>query len=99
FVFGSPYAIFLLRENFRSTPADVLDAATIDGAGVLRRLWQVMVPMNKPIIATLLLITVVSQWNNFMWPLIIAPAQEWNVITVATAARSEEHTSELQSRF
>ncbi|WP_228760040.1 carbohydrate ABC transporter permease [Pseudactinotalea sp. HY158] len=91
FMFGSPYAIFLLRENFRSTPADVLDAAKIDGAGVLRRLWQVMVPMNKPILATLLLITVVSQWNNFMWPLIIAPAEEWNVITVATAALQTQY--------
>lgn len=91
FVFGSPYAIFLLRENFRSTPSDVLDAARIDGAGVLRRLWQIMVPMNKPIIATLLLITVVSQWNNFMWPLIIAPKPEWNVITVATAALQTQY--------
>lgn len=91
FLFGSPYAIFLLRESFRSTPQDVLDAATIDGAGVLRRLWQVMVPMNRPILATLLLITVVSQWNNFMWPLIIAPAPEWNVITVATASLQTQY--------
>ncbi|SEE83653.1 carbohydrate ABC transporter permease [Ruania alba] len=91
FMFGSPYAIFLLRENFRSTPADVLDAATIDGAGVWRRLWQIMVPMNTPILATLLLITVVTQWNNFLWPLIIAPAQEWNVITVATAALQTQY--------
>ncbi len=91
FMFGSPYAIFLLRENFRSTPSDVLDAATIDGAGPLRRLWQVMVPMNRPILATLLLITIVSQWNNFMWPLIIAPAPEWNVITVATAALQTQY--------
>ena len=91
FMFGSPYAIFLLRENFRATPSDVLDAATIDGAGPMRRLWQVMVPMNKPILATLLLITVVTQWNNFMWPLIIAPAPEWNVITVATAALQTQY--------
>jgi multiple sugar transport system permease protein len=91
FMFGSPYAIFLLRENFRSTPADVLDAARIDGAGVMRRLWQIMVPMNKPILATLLLITVVSQWNNFMWPLVIAPRSEWHVITVATAALQTQY--------
>lgn len=91
FMFGSPYAIFLLRENFRSTPSDVLDAARIDGAGVLRRLWQIMVPMNKPILATLLLITVVSQWNNFMWPLVIAPKEEWRVITVATAALQTQY--------
>lgn len=92
FLFGSPYAIFLLRENFRSTPSDVLDAARIDGAGVMRRLWQVMVPMNRPILATLVLITVVSQWNSFMWPLIIAPAPEWNVLTVATAALQSQYT-------
>ncbi|WP_420111256.1 carbohydrate ABC transporter permease [Pseudactinotalea sp.] len=91
FMFGSPYAIFLLRENFRSTPSDVLDAARIDGAGVMRRLWQIMVPMNKPILATLLLITVVSQWNNFMWPLVIAPRPEWHVITVATAALQTQY--------
>lgn len=91
FMFGSPYAIFLLRENFRSTPSDVLDAARIDGAGVMRRLWQIMVPMNRPILATLLLITVVSQWNNFMWPLVIAPRPEWHVITVATAALQTQY--------
>lgn len=92
FMFGSPYAIFLLRENFRSTPSEILDAAEIDGAGILRRLWQIMVPMNRPILTTLLLITVVSQWNNFMWPLIIAPKAEWNVITVATAALQSQYS-------
>jgi len=92
FMFGSPYAIFLLRENFRSTPSEILDAAEIDGAGIMRRLWQIMVPMNRPILATLLLITVVTQWNNFMWPLIIAPKAEWNVITVATASLQSQYT-------
>lgn len=42
--------------------------------------------MNRPILATLLLITVVTQWNNFLWPSIIAPTPEWNVLTVATSA-------------
>ncbi|MFD1717804.1 carbohydrate ABC transporter permease [Georgenia deserti] len=92
FLLGSPYAVFLLRENFRSTPRELLDAATIDGAGVLRRLWYVMLPMNRPILATLLLITVVTQWNNFMWPSIIAPAPEWNVITVATASLQTQYS-------
>ncbi|MDD9205789.1 carbohydrate ABC transporter permease [Georgenia sp. 10Sc9-8] len=92
FLFGSPYAIFLLRENFRSVPREILDAATVDGAGVLRRLWHVVLPMSRPILATLLLITVVTQWNTFMWPSIIAPAPEWNVITVATAALQTQYS-------
>ena len=92
FMLGSPYAIFLLRENLRSTPREIMDAATVDGAGLLRRLWYVLLPMNVPIVATLLLITVVSQWNNFMWPSIIAPAPEWNVLTVATAALQTQYS-------
>lgn len=92
FMLGSPYAIFLLRENFRSTPREIMDAATVDGAGLLRRLWYVLLPMNVPILATLLLITVVSQWNNFMWPSIIAPKPEWNVVTVATSALQTQYS-------
>lgn len=90
---GSPYAIFLLRENFRSVPQEILDAATLDGAGLWRQLWSVVLPMNKPIIVTLLLITVVSQWNNYMWPSIIAPRKEWNVITVATASLQSQYSN------
>ncbi|ACQ78410.1 binding-protein-dependent transport systems inner membrane component [Beutenbergia cavernae DSM 12333] len=91
FLFAGPYAIFLLRENFRSVPTDILDAAKLDGAGVLRTLFRIMLPMNVPILTTLLLITVVTQWNNFMWPLVIAPKTEWNVITVATAALQTQY--------
>lgn len=91
-MFGSPYAIFLLRENFRTVPAEVMDAARLDGAGTLRRLWYVVLPMNRPILATLTLITVVSHWNNFMWPSIIAPAPQWRVITVATAALQSQYS-------
>lgn len=86
FMLGSPYAIFLLRQNFQAVPQEVLDAAKIDGAGQWRTLWSIVLPMNRPILATLLLITVVTQWNNFLWPSIIAPTPEWNVLTVATSA-------------
>jgi multiple sugar transport system permease protein len=91
-VFGSPYAIFLLRENFRSVPGELLDAARLDGAGTLSRLWHVILPLNTPILATLTLITVVTHWNNFMWPSIIAPAPEWRVVTVATAALQSQYS-------
>ncbi|MGH3676800.1 MAG: carbohydrate ABC transporter permease [Mycobacterium sp.] len=91
FMFGSPYAIFLLREYFRTIPADLINAARIDGANTLDVLVHVVVPASKPILVTLALITVVSQWNNFMWPLVITSGDKWQVLTVATAA--------LQSRY
>ncbi len=92
FLLGSPYAIFLLRQNFQAVPQEILDAAKLDGAGQWRTLWSIMLPMNRPIIATLLLITVVTQWNNFLWPSIIAPSAEWNVLTVATSGLQSEHS-------
>ncbi|MGC5629660.1 carbohydrate ABC transporter permease [Georgenia sp. Z1344] len=95
FVLGSPYAVFLLRQNFRSMPRELLDAATLDGAGVLRRLWSVVLPMNRPIVVTLLLITVVTQWNSFLWPSIIAPRPEWHVLTTATSAMQTQYDDRI----
>ncbi|WP_102143911.1 carbohydrate ABC transporter permease [Mycobacterium hubeiense] len=91
FMFGSPYAIFLLREYFRSIPADLINAARLDGANTLDVIVHVVVPASRPILVTLGLITVVSQWNNFLWPLVITSGDKWQVLTVATAG--------LQSRY
>ena len=91
FMFGSPYAIFLLRQHFRTIPNDLLNAARLDGANTLDVIVHVVVPSSRPVLVTLALITVVSQWNNFMWPLVITSGTKWQVLTVATAA--------LQSRY
>jgi multiple sugar transport system permease protein len=91
FVFGSPYAIFLLRQYFRAIPADLINAARLDGGNTLDVLVHVVVPASRPILVTLMLITVVSQWNSFMWPLVITSGGKWRVLTVATAG--------LQSRY
>jgi multiple sugar transport system permease protein len=91
FMFGSPYAIFLLREHFRTIPTDLVRAAWVDGASTLDVLVHVVLPASRPILVTLALITAVSQWNSFMWPLVITSGGKWQVLTVATAG--------LQSRF
>lgn len=91
FLFAGPYAIFLLREGFRTTPSEVLDAATLDGAGPVRTLTRILLPMNAPIVTTLLLVIVVSQWNNFLWPLVVAPRPEWHVLTVATVSLQTQY--------
>ncbi len=93
YVFGSPYGIFLLREYFRGIPGDLLDAAKLDGAGTLRILWHVVVPVSRPILATLAIITVVTHWNNFLWPLVITSGRQWQVLTVATSALQSQYNS------
>jgi len=91
FMFGSPYAIFLLREYFRTIPGDLIRAARMDGASTLDVIVHVVLPASRPILVTLALITAVTQWNNFMWPLVITSGSRWQVLTVATAG--------LQSRY
>lgn len=93
FMFGSPYAVFLLREYFRGIPDDLIAAARIDGASHWRILWQIMVPLSRGIIATLAIITIVSHWNNFMWPLIVTSGPTWQTVTVATASLQGQYTS------
>lgn len=90
-MFGSPYAIFLLREFFRAVPQELLDAARIDGAGHSRVLWHVMLPLSRPVLATLLIVTAVSHWNDFLWPLVVTSGARWQVLTVAVAGLQSQY--------
>lgn len=68
---GTALGTFLLRQHFTSLPLSILEAAEIDGAGHWTRLWRVVVPISTPSIATVLLVTLVNEWNDYLWPLII----------------------------
>ena len=72
-------------------PDDLINAAYLDGARTLDVIIHVAVPSSRSVLVALTLTTVVSQWNNFLWPLVITSGAQWRVLTVATAA--------LQSRF
>lgn len=94
FVFGSPYAIFLLREYFRAIPDDLINAARLDGANTLDVIVHVVLPASRPILVTLTLITVVTQWNSFMWPLVITSGRTWQALTVATAGLQSQYNAQ-----
>lgn len=79
---GTAFGTFLLRQHFMTLPASILEAAEIDGAGHWRRLWQVVAPVSLPSIATVALVTVVSEWNDYIWPLIITDRPETMTLPV-----------------
>jgi sn-glycerol 3-phosphate transport system permease protein len=68
---ASAFGTFLLRQHFMSLPGEVFEAAELDGAGHLRTLRSLVVPMSVPAIATVALVAVIDEWNSFVWPLII----------------------------
>lgn len=68
---GTAFGTFLLRQHFMALPKEMFEAAELDGAGHFRKLLQIAVPVSVPAIATVSLVTIVNEWNNFLWPLII----------------------------
>ena len=68
--FGDAFFIFLLRQFFRTIPAELEDAARIDGASRLRILFQIMVPLARPAVIVVTIQSVLDNWNAFMQPLI-----------------------------
>ncbi|MBM4049883.1 MAG: ABC transporter permease subunit [Planctomycetes bacterium] len=73
--FGNAFFIFLLRQFLKGVPRDLEDAARIDGCGVLRVYWHIMLPLIKPCLATIAIFTFMGTWNDFMGPLIYTADQ------------------------
>ena len=79
---ATAFGTFLMRQGFMGLPGDVLDAAKVDGAGHLRTMWGIMLPMAKPIVVTFALISLVGKWNEYLWPLIITNTDDMRPVTV-----------------
>jgi len=67
---AAAFGIFLARQFFLSIPEELIEAARIDGAGHLRVFLQIVLPLSKPLVAVLILLTLLGSWNDFAWPLI-----------------------------
>jgi len=94
YVLGTPFGIFMMRQYFLTIPKDLEKAARIDGAGTLQIIFQVILPISGPIMATLTILTFVGAWNNFLWPLIITDTDNLRVLTVALAAFQGQFSSQ-----
>ena len=70
---ASAFNIFLLKRFFDSIPQDLLDAAAIDGAGPVRTLRSIVLPMSRPILAVVSIFAMVNVWKDFLWPLLAEP--------------------------
>lgn len=79
---ASAFMIFLLRQFFARIPWDLWDAARIDGSGHLRFLLQIVMPMSTAPIMTVALLSFISSWNAFMWPLIVTSTDAWRPLMV-----------------
>ena len=76
------FSIFLFYQFFISIPKELEEAALVDGASRFRIYWQVVVPLSKPVFATVAILTALANWNRFMWPLMVTRGVDVRPLTV-----------------
>ncbi|MDP3790275.1 MAG: carbohydrate ABC transporter permease [Candidatus Omnitrophota bacterium] len=81
----SAYGTFMLRQFFMGIPRDLEDAARIDGCSLFGIFWKIILPLSKPILATLTTFTFMASWNNFMWPLLVTESVEKKTLPIGLA--------------
>ncbi|MEV0349966.1 carbohydrate ABC transporter permease [Nonomuraea sp. NPDC050680] len=81
----TPLGVFLMRQFIHDIPDSLVEAARLDGAGETRIFLRVIVPLCRPALATLAILTFLAQWNNFLWPLVIAQTEDHYTLPVALA--------------
>jgi putative chitobiose transport system permease protein len=79
-------SIFLMRQAFKGVPDDLIDAGRIDGGSELRIWWDILLPVVRPSLATVAIITFVEQWNNFFWPSLMLHTRENMTLQVGLVA-------------
>jgi multiple sugar transport system permease protein len=81
----TPLGVFLMRQFIMGLPDELIEAARIDGAGEWRIFSRVIMPLCGPALATLGILTFLSSWNNFLWPLVVAQSEDKYTLPVALA--------------
>lgn len=93
-MFMTPFAVFFLKQFFMNIPRELEEAALLDGASKVRVFVQLILPMAKAPITTLAIITYITAWNDYFWPLLVSYTDSSRVLTVAVAVfKSQAPTS------
>jgi len=78
-------AVIIFRQYFLQVPKELFDAARIDGAGELRLLWRVAIPLVRPALVTVILVTFIGPWNEFLWPFLVTKEASMQPLAVSLA--------------
>jgi multiple sugar transport system permease protein len=87
------FGIFLLRQYYLSLPRELEEAAVIDGAGYWRIYWSVILPLSRPIVASLAILFFLANWNSFLWPLTVASDNNLWVVQVGIANFKSQYSA------
>ncbi|MBP1990738.1 carbohydrate ABC transporter permease [Paenibacillus eucommiae] len=92
--FGTAFYIFLMRQFFMTIPRELDDAATIDGCGPFRIFYRIMLPLVKPVLATITIFTFMGIWNDFLGPLIYLQSDNMKTLSLGLYVFQGTHATE-----
>jgi multiple sugar transport system permease protein len=90
----TPFAVFLLRQFFLSLPREIEEAAWIDGCSRLRTLWTIVVPLARPALGTVAVLTFLVTWNDLAWPLIVINSDHNYTLQLGLTTFQGQHRTE-----
>jgi multiple sugar transport system permease protein len=85
---ANAFNIYVLKRFFDQIPDDLLDQAAIDGAGRLRILWSVVLPLSRPVLAVISIFAIIAMWKDFLWPLLVLQDPDRQSLSVALSRLS-----------
>lgn len=80
---ANAFNVLVIKRFFDSLPRELFEAARIDGAGSVRILWNLVLPMSRPILAVVSLLTIIASWKDFLWPLLVLQQPDLQPVSVA----------------
>ncbi|MES1246784.1 MAG: carbohydrate ABC transporter permease [Actinomycetota bacterium] len=92
--FGIPITIIILRPFMRNVPGDLEDAAAIDGCTSFGFFWRVLLPLSRPALTTVIILSVITSWNNFIVPLLVLTEPNHWTLPLGAANYSTEHSAD-----
>lgn len=87
------FGIFLLRQFYLAIPKELEDAGRIDGCGYLRIYWHIILPLSRPIMASLAVLFFLANWNAFLWPLTVTQDPDLRVVQIGIASLQGQYAS------
>ncbi len=93
--FGLPLAIVIMRPFFRAIPQEIQDAAAIDGCSPFRFYWSIMLPLSRPALSTIAVITIVGSWNSFFLPLLVLVDPNQHTLPIGVNNISSQYSTDF----
>ncbi|GGG02727.1 carbohydrate ABC transporter permease [Paenibacillus abyssi] len=93
-VLASPFAIIILKSFFDGVPNDLIESVQIDGGGIWRVFFSIMLPLTRPALASIAILTFIGSWNNFLWPFLSVTDDNLFTLPVGIPTLMDQYTED-----